>query len=269
MLQKYQICDVCNKELPKTADNFRIYYINKVRHYRSTCKQCEYQTLLNETEEKLPHRKMDLSNKIFCVYIHTSPSGKTYVGITCQDINRRWKEGKRYLEKNKNGAYIHPIFAKAIKKYTWKRFTHEVRFDNLTEKDAKMIEVDLIYYYKKIGKSYNVSDGGDGFLGKIVSEEHKEILRKANLGKKHKEESKILMSLHMQGREPWNKGKSWSEEHIKKVSRPVLQYDLDGNFIREWDTAKEAMEQMNAPKVREVCSGARKSSGGYIWKWKE
>lgn len=268
MLQRYQICEKCGKELKKTLDNFRIYYIDKVRHYSTICKQCEYESLEKITE--IPHRKIkDLSNRTFCVYIHTSPSGKVYVGITCQEVNNRWKEGKRYLEKYKNGKFIHPAFANAILKYKWENFKHDVRFENLTEKDAKLIEIDLIYYYKKLGKSYNISDGGDGFLGKVLSEEHKEKLRDANLGKKHKEESKILMSLHMKGREPWNKGKSWSEEHIKKVSKHVLQYDLEGNFIREWDTAKEAMEQMKAPKVREVCSGARKQSGGYIWKWKE
>lgn len=269
MLQKYQVCEKCGRELKRTLDNFRIYYINKVRHYHPICKKCEYDNIEDLAEEQIPKKKKDLSNKTFCVYIHTSPSEKTYIGITCQDVQNRWKNGRRYLEKNKNGKYAHPAFANAINKYSWKVFKHEVRFKNLTEKDAKMIEVDLIYYFKKIGKSYNISDGGDGFLGKVLTEEHKQILREANLGKKHKEESKILMSLHMKGREPWNKGKTWSDEHIKKVSRHVLQYDLDGNFIREWDTAKEAMGQMNAPKVREVCSGARKSSGGYIWKWKE
>lgn len=46
-----------------------------------------------------------------------------------------------------------------------------------------MIEVDLIYYYKKIGQSYNIADGGDGTCGVKCSEEKKAKISKANSGK--------------------------------------------------------------------------------------
>lgn len=42
---------------------------------------------------------------------------------------------------------------------------HVVLFDNLSKLEANMIEKDLIYYYKKIHKSYNVADGGEGKCG--------------------------------------------------------------------------------------------------------
>ncbi|MBQ5475612.1 MAG: hypothetical protein IIT65_13250, partial [Lachnospiraceae bacterium] len=40
--------------------------------------------------------------------------------------------------------------------YGWNNFKHEVLFDNLNEISAKCIEVDLIYYYKQLGISYNI-----------------------------------------------------------------------------------------------------------------
>lgn len=30
------------------------------------------------------------TNNNFCVYKHTSPSGKCYIGITNQDLEKRW-----------------------------------------------------------------------------------------------------------------------------------------------------------------------------------
>ena len=40
----------------------------------------------------------------FVVYRHTSPSGKCYIGITCQDSEYRWgNNGYKYLEILKNG----------------------------------------------------------------------------------------------------------------------------------------------------------------------
>lgn len=35
----------------------------------------------------------------YCVYKHTSPSGKVYIGITNQKPTRRWREGEGYRPK--------------------------------------------------------------------------------------------------------------------------------------------------------------------------
>lgn len=64
--------------------------------------------------------------------------------------------------------------------------------------------------------------------------------------------------------------KSESKKGVKnKRHQPVLQYDKDGNFIREWDTITEAETTLNIThKIHYVCQGKRKTCGGYIWKYK-
>ena len=51
-----------------------------------------------------------------------------------------------------------------------------------------------------------------------------------------------------------------------------LQYDKEGNFIREWDTMSEAEKYYNknrtSTNISSCCRGERKSAGGYIWKYK-
>ena len=63
---------------------------------------------------------------------------------------------------------------------------------------------------------------------------------------------------------------SESKKGIKNYRhQPVLQYDKDGNFIREWDTMTEAETTLNIThKIHVVCQGKRKTCGGYIWKYK-
>lgn len=61
---------------------------------------------------------MENEIKNYCVYKHTSPSNKVYIGITSQEPERRWKNGNGY----KKNLY----FTKAIKKYGWDNFAHEI-----------------------------------------------------------------------------------------------------------------------------------------------
>jgi len=51
---------------------------------------------------------------------------------------------------------------------------------------------------------------------------------------------------------------------------PIHQYDLDGNFIKEYENIKSASVDFNilTQGIRNVCSGKSKSAGGYIWKYK-
>lgn len=52
--------------------------------------------------------------------------------------------------------------------------------------------------------------------------------------------------------------------------KPILQFDLDGNFIKEWSHAREAAEVLGLNKraIYGACTGRLKTSGGFVWKRK-
>lgn len=92
------------------------------------------------------------------LYRHISPSGKVYVGIT-SNITRRWAAKGYYYQLSDT------VFAKALRKYGWDNFLHEIIASNLSESTAKTLEVEFIALYKKLGLSYNMTDGGEGYKG--------------------------------------------------------------------------------------------------------
>lgn len=58
-------------------------------------------------------------------------------------------------------------------------------------------------------------------------------------------------------------------EKPTKIS-PVIQYDLKGNKIKEYESIKEAKKKnKKCSKISDCCSGKRKTAGGYIWKYKK
>ena len=102
--------------------------------------------------------------KTYCVYKHTSPNGKSYIGITSmKPPSQRWKNGKGYSH-NK-------YFTNAINKYGWDNFTHEIIEDNLTEAEAQNLEKKLIEKYNTFDSDngYNCTSGGE--IGKQHTEE--------------------------------------------------------------------------------------------------
>lgn len=52
--------------------------------------------------------------------------------------------------------------------------------------------------------------------------------------------------------------------------KPILQYDLEGNFIKEWESISEASKFYNTNKgnISNNAIGRCKSSGNYIWRYK-
>ena len=77
----------------------------------------------------------------FIVYKHTSPSNKALA---------RWKR-------------LHTYFFRAILKYGWNNFQHEILYSELSEKEAKQIEICLTAYYNSTDHNYeyNKTKGGD------------------------------------------------------------------------------------------------------------
>ena len=56
----------------------------------------------------------------------------------------------------------------------------------------------------------------------------------------------------------------------KAKSKPVLQFTLDGKFVKEWESVRECGRNgFTASSVAACCNGKLKSHKGYIWRYKE
>lgn len=59
------------------------------------------------------------------------------------------------------------------------------------------------------------------------------------------------------------------ERVAEKLSKPVLQYDLEGNFIKEWPSIMECDRNgFNRGHIADCCQGKLKTYKGFIWRYK-
>ena len=87
----------------------------------------------------------------------------------------------------------------------------------------------------------------------------------------HKDENKL--NNHIDNLE-WCTEKynsNYGKHHIKlslaqPTRRTILQYDLDGNFIKEWQSNKEIIRTLKIYHALHCCKGLYKQSGGFVWK---
>lgn len=127
-----------------------------------------------------------------------------------------------------------------------------------------------------------------------------------NNGKERNEKHKSNLSKSLKGRVSPNKGKTYKEiygeeranelikfkkeleyrkgeEHpfynkkrskktknkiSEKLSIAIVQLDLGGKLIKEWESIKIAQETLKIGNISSVCNNKRKTSGGFIWKYK-
>lgn len=146
----------------------------------------------------------------YYVYVHISPNNKKYVGITKQKPERRWrKQGQGYKE----NRYL----TKAIQKYGWDNFKHEILFYGLSQKEAEEKEIELIAKYKSSNYKYGYNlDNGGRTVG-TLREETKEKLRQVNLGKHATNEAKKNMSIAQQKVRKYEKEHGIIRECTKKM----------------------------------------------------
>lgn len=113
------------------------------------------------------------------VYAHIAPNGKMYVGITSKTPEERWRNGTGYKRS-------HPI-RRAIEKYGWENFQHEIVASGLTKEEAGHFEQLLIKKLNLMDKryGYNQTSGGETAIsGAELSSEARQKLRDAQKGKR-------------------------------------------------------------------------------------
>lgn len=223
----------------------------------------------------------------YIVYKHTNPhNGKVYIGITGQEPWRRWDCGRGYIG-NK-------YFYRAIQKYGWENFLHEILYSGLTLEEANQIERSLIEKYDSTNprKGYNIDLGGNG-IGKMsqatlekLSKAHKgqkawnkgrphpektrQKISKALTGGHLSEETRRRMSESRRGEKNPFFGKHPSAEMLKKnsMNQPTRKRVMCVETGIVYDSMAEAARQtgIRQGNISLVCSGSHSTAGGFHWK---
>ena len=134
--------------------------------------------------------------KEYCVYVHTNKTnGKKYVGITSMIPQLRWANGHGYRS--------NVLFYRAIQKYGWDGFDHEIVRSGLTKHSAYKFEIELIQSLQCANPKYgyNIDKGGNG--SNRISENTREKLKKAGreYAKLHPEAGRRLANYSQTHRE--------------------------------------------------------------------
>ena len=73
----------------------------------------------------------------------------------------------------------------------------------------------------------------------------------------------------------WSKNKKKGYEDRKNgktntTNKAVLQFDLDGNFVREYFSCSNASNETNISRtlISRICRNKKGSAGGYLWEYK-
>lgn len=175
----------------------------------------------------------------YTVYMHTNTiTNKKYIGITCQSCQARWRNGGM-------GYKSQPKFFSAIVQYGWDNFTHEIIAENLTSKEASLLEQDLIEQYDSINNGYNVALGGQVTHH---SQETIEKIRSAMYGKTHSEQTKEQI-----------------RQSKKNTWIPVICLDDNKKYERIADAEKET--GIDKSSITKCCQGLMLTAGGKLWRY--
>ncbi len=219
-----------------------------------------------------------MDDEKYCVYCHTSPSGKKYYGIT-KNPRKRWGNGSGYSR--------NPHFHNAIVKYGWDNFTHEILHEGLSWEAAGELERQYIeaYHTNDFEYGYNRSVGGENpLLGRAYSDEERRYRSERmrgntyGLGYKHTDEARQKISEAGHRR----KGGPLSDRQLAEAishlppprhgvenpaARPVMCVEL--NIV--YPCGKDAAEALHLQRshISNVCRGKREKTGGYHFRFWE
>lgn len=206
--------------------------------------------------------------------IQNNLNGKIYIGITIQGARTRFLH---HLYEARSGSSF-PIH-RSINKNGKENFTIDVIEVCDSTEQMKEREKYWISFYNTTDRSkgYNRTTGGDGAFGRLHSEETKKKISEKAIGRKMSSESKKRMSDSGKGRKMANTTREALDKrnNLKKI--PVVQYDINMNFIAEFDSMSDAEKAtgvsyrliLKRVKVQPIITPTNRYGVKFIWKLKE
>jgi len=199
------------------------------------------------------------------------PDNIRYIGKTTMNFDKRLKY---HIEDSKKLGTHKRYWIQSLLKQNINPIIEQI--DIVPNKEWQFWEIHYISLLKHWGFNLtNSTDGGDGNNNQIYTKETRKKLsirftgdKNPFYGKKHSEETKKMLKHKRQ----FQNNVNFSEllKCNKERRRPVLQYEKDGTFIKEWKSIGEAEKAYESrASISKCCNGGTKTSQGFIWKFKK
>ena len=208
-----------------------------------------------------------MEDSIWYTYRHLKPNGEVfYIGIG------KSKNFKRAFEKDGRSTY----WKNKVKKYP--DYEVQILKTGLTKEDACELEKILISWYGRAdccgGTLVNLTDGGEGIIGYICSEEDRLKISQSKLYTS--DETRIKMSNSAKNRKHSDDSKNkmaitWKNKFLENevpfillCRRKVICYVTN----KEWDSIKDCAEYNNISYsgLRKKLCGERKNNTTFVYK---
>lgn len=217
-----------------------------------------------------------------------------YIGQAVDLDERR----KKHIRNIKDLNRTEDFYVKGLRPYGIENFSYEIleSFSD-TDYDPDRLNKLEIYYIEKFDSyhnGYNMNPGGhggNGIMRRIPIRQYSlqgDFIKEFSCANEaariiNGNRGNILLCCRQQRNQ--SDGYQWryASENIDKLSdislevtqynRPVLQYDLQGNFIKEFSSLQEASEETGTQKATlcAVCKQVpqKKTANGFQWKYKD
>lgn len=212
----------------------------------------------------------------FYILEHPETGYVRYIGKTVQSLERRLYSHLRCRFESYKSNWIKSLRRKGLTPKI--SLIEEIEYTENWE----WLEEYWISQFRAWGfRITNMTDGGDGNNNQIFSRESiekrnsklrgrkrpqwvRDKISKAKKGVPKSEEVKRKISETLTG-------KKQSEETKKKRYKPVIQYDLEGNKLKEFPYLRKAAKAVNGSPgpISNACKGVQNTAYGYKWRYKE
>jgi group I intron endonuclease len=183
---------------------------------------------------------------IYTIYKSTNKiNGKVYIGFDSNWPHRK-NSHKCYYKKGDTKFY------RALKKHGWQNFEWTILYQSIDKNHTKdTMENHFIIEHDSFKNGYNSTFGGDGTFGFSNPNRRKGFNSNGWLGKKHTQETKVLMSKNMRGvKKPNANQKGSNNNFARRIQTP---FGIFGSIM-------EASENIDNYSYKMIWDRLQKSS---------